>query len=181
MTDTSSPSRTNAKKTGVQRNSLLKLVVVAGFVLVLDQATKLIILHTLPLNGEIVVIPGCFNIVHLLNPGGAFGFLAGSGGNFRHIFFLIVSVLALGLVFYFYRLTPGRYRFLSMGFALIFGGAMGNLMDRLRFGQVVDFLDVYVNHWPAFNAADSAISIGIAIFVFHMLFGKMPDEMAGKR
>lgn len=167
---------------GKPRNSIWKLALIAGFVIILDQLTKLIIIKTLPLYDEVVAIPGVFNIVHILNPGGAFGFLAGVDSNLRHLFFIVVSVLALGLVFYFYKTTPVTHRFLSAAFALIFGGAVGNLIDRFRFGQVVDFLDFYVNtwHWPAFNVADSAITVGITIFIFHLLFGKMPDEMIGK-
>jgi signal peptidase II len=172
------------KKRGTERGggSLAGLLIVVGLVLLLDQATKLLIYHGLPLYGEIVVVPGFFSIVHYHNPGGAFGIFAGAENGFRHIFFLVVSILALGLVFYFYRSTPKTHRFLSTGFALIFGGAVGNLVDRFRLGKVIDFLDVYVNgwHWPAFNVADSAISVGIGIFVFHLLFGKMPEEIIGK-
>ena len=162
--------------------SLIRLLIVSSTVLLLDQATKLIIYYGLPLYGEIVVVPGFFSIVHYHNPGGAFGIFASAGDGFRHVFFLVVSTLALGLVFYFYRSTPKTHRFLSTGFALIFGGAVGNLSDRFRLGEVIDFLDVYVNgwHWPAFNVADSAISVGIGIFIFHLLFVKMPDEIIGK-
>lgn len=163
--------------------SLLGLLIVAGLVLVVDQFTKYIIYHGLPLYDEIVVVPGFFSIVHYHNPGGAFGIFAGSDSVLRHVFFLVVSILALGLVFYFYRSTPKTHRFLSTGFALIFGGAVGNMVDRFRLGKVIDFLDVYVNswHWPAFNIADSAITVGIGIFVFHLLFGKMPDEIIGRQ
>jgi len=159
------------------------LFIIAGLVVVLDQVTKFVIYHGLPLYDEIVVVPHFFSIVHYHNPGGAFGIFAGTENGFRHIFFLVVSIMALGLVFYFYRSTPKTHRFLSTGFALIFGGAIGNLVDRFRFGQVIDFLDVYVNgwHWPAFNVADSAITIGISIFVYHLLFGKMPDAILSKR
>lgn len=163
-------------------SSLLGLLITAGIVLVVDQATKFFIYHAMPLYDEITVVPGFFSIVHYHNPGGAFGIFSGTENAFRHVFFLVVSILALGLVLYFYRSTPKTHRFLSTGFALIFGGAVGNLVDRFHLGQVIDFLDVYVNgwHWPAFNIADSAISVGIGIFVFHLLFGKMPDEIIGK-
>jgi signal peptidase II len=163
--------------------SIPRLLIVAVLVVVVDQVTKLMIYHGIPLWEEVVVVPGFFNIVHYHNPGGAFGVFSGTDNGFRHVFFLVVSILALGLVFYFYRSTPRTHRFLSTGFALIFGGAIGNLIDRFWLGQVVDFLDVYVNgwHWPAFNVADSAITAGIGIFVFHLLFGKMPDEIMGKK
>ncbi len=168
---------------GEDKSGLVKLVMIAGLVVILDQASKLIVYHGLALYNEIVIIPGFFSIVHYQNPGGAFGILAGTGNGFRQVFFLIVSILALGLIYYFYRSTPRSHRFLSAGFAMIFGGAIGNLLDRFRLGQVVDFLDVYVNgwHWPAFNVADSAITIGICIFVLHLLFGKMPDKIIGKK
>jgi signal peptidase II len=171
-----------ADATDRKRSSLLGLLFIAGLVLVVDQITKFIIYHWLPLYNEINVIPGFFNIVHYQNPGGAFGIFSDTENGFRHIFFLLVSFLALGLVFYFYHSTPRTHRFLSTGFALIFGGAVGNMVDRFRLGQVIDFLDVFVNgwHWPAFNVADSAISVGIGIFVFHLLFGKMPEEIIGK-
>jgi signal peptidase II len=182
MTDTvdhSGPAETNI---GKPRNGILKLGLIAGCVIILDQISKMIIVKTLPLYDEVTIIPGLFNIVHYLNPGGAFGFLSGIGDNLRHMFFIVVAILALGLVFYLYKSTPVTYRFLSAAFALIFGGAVGNLIDRFRFGQVVDFLDFYVSswHWPAFNVADSAITVGIAVFIFHLLFNKMPEEMIGK-
>lgn len=182
MTDTDDRPGTMERKTGKPRSSILKLALIAGCVVILDQVSKLIIIKVLPLYDEVVVIPGFFNVVHFLNPGGAFGFLAGVSSGFRHLFFIVVAVLALGLVFYLYKSTPVTHRSLSTAFALIFGGAVGNLIDRFRFGRVVDFLDFYVNswHWPAFNAADSAITVGIGIFIFHLLFGKMPDEMIGK-
>jgi signal peptidase II len=179
MTEQEEQKGTMGKGYGESRNSILKLVLIAACVIILDQITKLIIIKTLPLYDEVVVIPGFFNIVHFLNPGGAFGFLAGVNSHIRHLFFIVIAVAALGLVFYLYKSTPATHRFLSAAFALIFGGALGNLVDRFRFGQVVDFLDFYVNswHWPAFNVADSAITVGICIFIFHLVFGKMPDKM----
>jgi signal peptidase II len=86
-------------------------------------------------------------------------------------------MVAMGLIAYFYRNTPKSYPYLGAALAMIFGGAVGNLIDRLRFGEVIDFLDVYVGayHWPAFNVADSAITVGITIFIFHVVLGKMPE------
>ena len=110
------------------------------------------------------------------NPGGAFGFLATMGPQARGVIFILVSVLAVAVILWFYMQTPVQQRWLAFGFALIFGGAIGNLVDRLRFGAVVDFIDVYIGdlHWPAFNIADSAITVGVAIFAFHVMFRKMP-------
>ncbi|MFZ7126773.1 MAG: signal peptidase II [Desulfobacterales bacterium] len=153
------------------------LAVVTLIILVLDQATKALVLQQIPLHGSIPVISGFFNLTHIHNPGGAFGFLADQSIGVRRLFFLIISSAAVVLVFWFYRTTPRDRPFLALAFALIFGGAIGNLIDRFRFGKVVDFLDFYLGqwHWPAFNVADSAITVGIGIFLLHLLSGKMPD------
>ena len=158
------------------KNKYIKLVVVAGGIILLDQFTKGLILRYLPFNNTIPVIKGFFNITHIRNPGGAFGLMANLSPTLRSIIFLFVSSLAAGLIFYFYKKTPAKYSWLAAAFALIFGGAIGNLIDRIRFGNVIDFLDFYVGslHWPAFNIADSAISIGIGIFLYHLMLKKMP-------
>ncbi len=130
----------------------------------------------IPLFKSIVVIPGLFNLTHVHNPGGAFGFMAQNGSLWRHWFFLAAAIFALGLILYFHHQTPKSHPYLSLGFSLIFGGAVGNLIDRLRFGEVVDFLDFYVAdfHYWTFNVADSAVTVGVAIFFAHILLKKMP-------
>jgi signal peptidase II len=150
---------------------------ISGLVVVLDQLTKWLVLAKMPLHHSIAVIPGFFNLTHIHNPGGAFGFMATGSPGLRNILFLGVATVAMGLIVYFYRSTPRSYPFLAVALALIFGGAVGNIIDRLRFGVVIDFLDVYLGayHWPAFNVADSAISVGITIFIGHVLLGKMPE------
>jgi signal peptidase II len=151
---------------------------VAGAVVILDQATKALILEHLPLGGSIPVIPGFFDLTHVHNPGGAFGFLSGMSAEFRSLLFVAVSLLAAGIVLYFYWQIPVHQRFPAVGLCLLFGGAVGNLVDRIRFGVVVDFLDVYVGelHWPAFNIADSAITVGVFIFAYHLVFQNIrPD------
>ena len=155
----------------------MKLVAVAGPVVLLDQFTKLIILDAMPLFQSVPIIPGFFNLTHIHNPGGAFGFFSNQSSSLHRFLFLFASSLAIGLVFYFYKKTPMTQKWLSMGFALVVGGAVGNLIDRIWMGKVVDFLDFYVGnlHWPAFNVADSAVSIGMLIFLFHLLFKKLPE------
>jgi len=159
------------------KNKYIKLVVFAGIIVLLDQFTKALIIGHVSFNQMIPVMRGFFNITHIHNPGGAFGLMADLSPALRSIIFLFISSLAVGLIFYFYKKTPPNYPWLAAAFALIFGGAIGNLIDRLRFGFVIDFLDFYFGnlHWPAFNVADSAISVGIGIFVFHLLFKKMPE------
>ena len=153
-----------------------KLAVISGLVIILDQITKILILKTLPLYHSITIIPGFFNITHIHNPGGAFGFMAHQNSSLRNFLFILLASIAVCLIFYFYKSTNRTHPFLASGFALILGGAIGNLIDRIRFGKVVDFLDFYVHnyHWPAFNVADSAITVGVTIFIFHLLFRKMP-------
>jgi len=154
----------------------IKLAVISGLIALLDQITKVIILKSLPLHHSVTVIPRFFNLTHIHNPGGAFGFMAHQPSMVRNLLFLFLSSLAVFVVLYFYKNTPRTHPLLATGLALIFGGAIGNLIDRIRFGKVIDFLDFYIGtyHWPAFNVADSAITVGIIIFLFHILLNKMP-------
>ena len=154
-----------------------RLMAIAGLVILIDQLSKAIILKSLPLHHSIPVIPGFFDITFIFNPGGAFGFLAGQPSILRHVFFLGATSMAICFIFILYRKIPQTHSLLATAFALIMGGAVGNLIDRFRFEKVVDFLDFYLgkHHWPAFNVADSAISVGMAIVVYHLVFNKMPD------
>ena len=161
----------------LRRSKYTRLLIVAGLVVLIDQVTKYLIVIRLPLFQSIEVIPGFFDITHIHNPGGAFGFLADQSSGLRTIIFFFVSVLAVVLILWFYHNTPPSHPLLATGFALIFGGAVGNIIDRIRMGKVIDFLDVYIRnyHWPAFNVADSAITIGIGIFIMHLLLKRMPE------
>jgi signal peptidase II len=161
----------------INKGKYRRLLYIAGCIVLIDQISKAIILHSIPLYHSIPVIPGFFNITFILNPGGAFGFLAKQDSDLRHFFFLGVTSMAICFIFYLYRKTPQTHPMLATAFALIFGGAIGNLIDRFRFEKVIDFLDFYLGsyHWPAFNVADSAISVGIAIFLFHLVFSKFPE------
>jgi signal peptidase II len=160
----------------ILKNKYAALMIIAGLVIGLDQITKLLILRYLPLYDVIPIIPGFLDIIHLQNPGVAFGMFSANHSNIQQIVLMSASLVAVCVIFYFYSQTTNEYRFMLLGFALIFGGAIGNFIDRIRMGRVVDFIDVYIGnlHWPAFNVADSAISIGIAIFLYHMIF-KRPD------
>jgi signal peptidase II len=132
-------------------------------IVVVDQATKVFIMYTMRLHESIPVIPGYFHLTYIRNPGAAFGILASSSSAFRLVFFVFTAMIALGLLgIIFFRLHP-QDLWGQLTISSIFGGAIGNLLDRLRIGEVIDFLDVSVNgyHWPAFNVADSAISIGV--------------------
>jgi len=144
---------------------------IAVLVIVLDQATKAWIVGAMRLHDSYPVIGGFFNITSVRNPGAAFGFLAGAPPLFRTIFFIAITVGAILLILYYLRVSKIDDYFLIVSLALIFAGAAGNLIDRVRFGEVVDFLDVYLGsyHWPAFNVADSAISVGAFIMIAALL------------
>jgi len=154
-----------------------RLILVSGSVVCADQITKSIIKTHITLYDNLIVIGNFFNITHVLNPGGAFGFFADQPLEVRKFIFLFMSSIVAVFVLWFYKRCAADFTFLSYGMALIFGGAIGNLIDRFRYGKVVDFLDFYVGsyHWPAFNMADSAISIGMGILMYHILFNKIPD------
>jgi len=146
-------------------------------VVILDQITKAVVLQTMALYETIPVIPGLFNLTHIHNPGGAFGFMARQSETVRTLLFVVAALAALVLIFFFYRKVSVSHPFLAAGLALVFGGAIGNLIDRIRFGSVVDFLDFYLGslHWPAFNVADSAVTVGMLVFVYHILLNKLPE------
>lgn len=132
----------------------------------LDQVTKLWIVQHFALHESREVIPGLFNLTYLTNNGAAFSILAGQPAVWRQAFFIGASTVALVLIWLGQRSYGPRSRWYSLSLALIAGGAIGNLIDRIRLGFVVDFLDVYLGtyHWPAFNVADSAITVGVLIF-----------------
>jgi signal peptidase II len=160
-----------------QTGKYIIFIIVAGLIVWLDQFTKALVLKQLALYQSIIIIPGFLNLTHVHNPGGAFGFLASNGSILRPVVFLGAAIFALGLILYFHHKTPGTYRFLSTALAMVFGGAIGNLIDRFRMGVVVDFLDVYIGkyHWPAFNVADAAITVGVGIFIFYIATNKLPN------
>jgi signal peptidase II len=148
-------------------------------VLALDQASKAWMLASFRLMESLVVTP-FFNLVLVFNPGAAFSFLAGAGGWQKWFFVglaLAISAWLLSLL----RRHAGE-RLLPTALALILGGAVGNLIDRLRFDAVVDFFDFHLAgyHWPAFNVADSAITVGVALMLWHQFRFGMETEMSSK-
>ncbi|MEW6333864.1 MAG: signal peptidase II [Thermodesulfobacteriota bacterium] len=157
-----------------------RFLIIAGAVLVLDQLTKAWIIATLKIHEGFAVIDGLFNVVHVRNPGAAFGFLAGAPPVFRSVFFIAVTLAAILLILHYLRQTRTEQLSLVVSLALILAGAVGNLIDRIRFGEVVDFLDVYIGtaHWPAFNVADASISVGAAFLVLSLIARR--KERAGE-
>jgi signal peptidase II len=137
----------------------------AALVLVLDQASKLAVLRLIQPYQTISLVPG-FNLTLAFNRGASFSFLANAGGWQRWLFSAI-SVAASVVIVVLLRRTAPSNRLNGIGLSLVLGGAIGNLIDRLWLGHVVDFLDVYYGawHWPAFNVADSAITVGAGILI----------------
>jgi signal peptidase II len=151
-------------------------LILAAIVVVLDIWTKALVLARIELHEAIQVIPNFFQIVHVRNTGAAFGIGANAGSKLIPML-LNAGAIAVFCVVVVYALRSAiSDRLLQTGLHLILGGAVGNLLDRFRLGYVVDFLDVYVgnHHWPAFNVADSAICIGIALLFLDMR--KKPEE-----
>ncbi len=145
-------------------------------ILALDQATKLLALSRLSLGVPVAVVDGLFALTLVMNPGLAFGFLGAVPPGWRWVVALLSLVALCALALLAVRLLPGGGWPAALALGLIFGGAVGNLIDRWRFGAVVDFIDVYWRgfHWPAFNVADSAISIGVALLALRLVTGNEP-------
>jgi signal peptidase II len=143
---------------------------ISAVVIILDIWTKWLVLARIDLHEAIPVIPNFFQLVHVRNTGAAFGIGANASSSLVPLL-LNAGAIAVFCVVVVYALRSAvTDRLLQIGLHLILGGAIGNLLDRFRFGYVVDFLDVYVgrHHWPAFNVADSAICIGIALLFLDM-------------
>ncbi len=158
------------------KKKYLILSITVAVVVLLDFITKAYIDSHMCLHESVVVIRGFFNITYVRNPGAAFSFLAGASPGFRSVFFLAVTVLAIILVLYYVAKSKAEEPFMIFALSLILSGALGNFIDRVRLGEVIDFIDVHLSgyHWPAFNVADSAITVG-AFIMFFALF-KRPKE-----
>jgi len=141
----------------------------------LDQAAKFVISRTVELYESRAVIPGFFSITRIHNRGAIFGAFNQSNNQVVFIALTAASLLALGLVVFYFFKTPPSDRLMKISLALIMAGALGNLLDRLTHGFVIDFLDVYVRnaHWPFFNVADSCISVGAVLMLF-IFFRRKP-------
>jgi signal peptidase II len=161
---------------GADRSRITRVITIAAVVVVLDQLTKLIALGRLIPGMPVPVVEGCIALTLVMNPGLAFGLLSGVPVGWRWIVGLLSLVALVVLLRVALRILPtGGWREQS-AIGLIFGGAVGNLIDRTRFGAVVDFVDVYYRdwHWPAFNVADSAITVGVAVLALVVLFERSP-------
>lgn len=174
--ETSEGGARGAASRGFGKELVVGLVALA--IVVLDQATKLWVVASLRLHESVPVIPGFFDLTYVRNTGAAFSLFAGRSAAFRVPFFVAVSVAAAVAIAVYVRRTPAEERSVLAGCAFVLGGALGNLIDRLLSGDVVDFLDLHWRgwHWPAFNVADSFITVGVALLVLRGLGGESRRE-----
>lgn len=156
------------------KRNIIIFILGAAAVIALDQITKTAITSRFLLHESYAVLDGFFNLVYVMNPGAAFGFLAGASAAFRYIFFTGITAVAILLIIYYLVKNQHGSTITVVSLTLIFGGAVGNLIDRIRFGAVVDFLDFYLGtfHWPAFNVADSAITVGAILMIGEIICAK---------
>lgn len=154
------------------KNKYVILAVVSSAVLILDQLTKLWVIQSFSLGESISVVQGFFNFTYVRNTGAAFGILADAHPAFRVPFFLAVPFIALFVIGYLFKKIPDGETLVPVALALVTGGAVGNLIDRIVHGYVIDFLDFhwkYQSHFPAFNIADSGICVGIGLLMLDLL------------
>ncbi len=157
---------------------------IAAAIVVADQAVKWYVDRTLRLYESVPVIEPLFHITYVRNTGGAFGLLAAQPAAVRLPFFLAVSLAAVAVLLHFLRSVGERQRLLLFAFAAILGGAIGNFIDRALMGEVIDFLDFHWRgyYWPAFNVADSCITVGALLLLGHsFLKGSAAQQQDARR
>ncbi len=157
----------------MKKKYLTTTIIVLG-VLFLDQSSKLYIDRVIPLHHSVQIVKDFFHITHVRNTGAAFGFLAGQVGGLKSVFFVTISVVAILTILFFLRNLKDNQTPLLLSLSLIMGGAVGNLTDRVRLGEVIDFIDLHWHtyHWPTFNVADCAITIGGVFLIIDVVFRK---------
>jgi len=142
-----------------------------------DQLTKQLIIDSIPLYGLSTVIPGVFDLTHVRNPGGAWSLLAGGDASVRIPFFVGAGLIAIGMLLYFYVKLEQQARLSAAALGMVLGGALGNMTDRIRFGEVVDFIQVHLPGytWPTFNVADSLVVVGVIILMIETFLEPQPQ------
>jgi signal peptidase II len=162
---------------GRERFSWAAALLIAGAVLAVDQATKAWVLGAAPGTLPLTVIPGFFDVIHSRNTGGAFGLFSGPPSMARRLLFAAATAAALAMLGVLLHRWGRESRLVLTALALVAGGAVGNLVDRLRFGSVVDFIDWHWRsyHWYTFNVADAAITSGATLLILHSL---LPERRA---
>ena len=173
------------------------LAITTPVVFIADQLTKWLVVNFMEVGGRISIIPGFFDIVHFRNTGAAFGLFSGMPEAVRTPFFYIVAAVATVLLAFLYRTLGARERLMPLAISLVFGGIAGNILDRMRYGSVVDFLSLHAGdavvagkvfgihyrfplEWPAFNIADSAITTAMILIVVSAVRGRRGENREGR-
>jgi signal peptidase II len=167
--------KSSSEKKGYGKLGLFAVLICYSF----DQITKWYVDSTLEVGQGVAVIPDFFDIIHVRNTGAAFGILQGMPESLRTPFFLVITVLACAMVFFMLRQISATSVFTRSSFYLIIAGALGNLTDRIRLHEVVDFLNFHIGrfYWPAFNLADVYITIGIVyLLIYTMVSGRKEES-----
>lgn len=144
----------------------------------LDQYTKLMVSLHIPINHSVKVVEEFFSLTHIRNSGVAFGLFAGQQSEYKALMFITISTIAIIAILVIFHQTPKDKKIVQTGLILIFSGAIGNLIDRTLHGEVIDFVDLFIKtyHFPAFNIADSCITIGVALMVVDLFCGEPSSD-----
>lgn len=158
------------------KNKIILLAVVSVVIVVLDQLTKYLILESYTHGESHSVIPNLFNITYVRNYGAAFGMLSKVQANIRDTFFLMMPPCAMGVILFMLKMAGDDEKLRKIALCAVFAGALGNYIDRLRFGFVVDFLDFHYHSysWPAFNVADMSIVCGVSTLILLEILAPAP-------
>lgn len=157
-------------------------ILIATLVVVLDRLTKWIIAQNIMPNDSVDVIPGLFRLTHVQNQGAAFGLFSDSPSEWKVAMLILFSVAALAVVSALLWKNGNAMNTTAIALSLVFGGALGNLWDRVASGRVIDFLDFYIgrHHWPAFNIADSAIVVGALLLLSEIFLAPQEEKVVSQ-
>lgn len=151
----------------------MRFILAVLTIFVLDQGIKWLVIRYMEIGQSIPLVDNVFHLTYVQNPGAAFGMLP-----YKTVFFVVVTVLVVAGIALYYRKIPPDRRWLRAGLILQVGGALGNMVDRLRFGRVIDYLDFRV--WPVFNLADIAIVTGVGLLILEMVRGEEAQQAKGE-
>ncbi len=172
MTTAAKPAAASVAQSAGAFGKYVLVFCVALVIVIADQLTKIWVDTDMRLYQSIPVIDGFFSLTYVRNTGAAFSMFADMSEAYRIPFFSVVAVVAVSAILYFVHSTPSSQKLVLVACGFVLGGALGNLIDRVVYGSVIDFLDVYWGewHWPAFNVADSFISIGVGLLLLSSVF-----------
>lgn len=151
----------------------------ANALIILDQYSKVMVVNHIHLYESIIIMDDFFSITHIRNPGVAFGLFANLNMEYKSLLFVTISTIAIMAILVIFHQTPVEKTRVHYSLILIFSGAVGNLIDRIHYKEVIDFLDFYVGkyHWPAFNIADACITIGVGVMIFDLFYQQQDNDV----